>query len=253
MKKIVFLVLTWCAFATGVMAQEETTVTRFENQTITKLDAEGGWDIHLTQGNRTKATLTFPKRFKDQLILTLEPDGKLKIGFHGEIRTKSGEKFVAEVVCSSMDEIDLSGACKVKGTGKFTGNGLEIDLSGASQVWLEDGVALVNGLSLDLSGAAKAFLNVTARKCDIELSGASVLSLSGAAETAKIEVSGASKGDCAGAEIRRAEVDLSGASKLNLNVSEMITGEISGASKVVYTGNATTRVDVSGAGSIKHN
>lgn len=253
MKKIVFLVLVWCAVITGVMAQGEATVTRFNGKPIRGLDVSGAWEIRLTQGNETKATLTFPERYEKQLVFVLEADGILKIGFHGEVRIKSGEQLVAEVICSSLDEIDLSGACKVKGTGKFTGNGLDIELSGASQVSLEDGITIVNGLKMDLSGAAKAVLNVTAQKYDVELSGASGLVISGAAETAKIEASGASKIDFGKAEVRRIELDLSGASMAHLNATELISGDISGASKVIYSGSATTRIDVSGAASLKHN
>ena len=46
------------------------------------------------------------------------------------------EKFTAEIVCSSLEEVLLSGACKLKGTGDFTAQTVKFDLSGAATaVW----------------------------------------------------------------------------------------------------------------------
>lgn len=253
MKRIVFLFLVLCGVAATALAQDQTTQTRFEGQNITGIDVSGAWDIQITQGTSTKATLNFPARFENQLIFLLESDGKLKISFRGSVHTKGNEKFTAEIVCSSLNEIEMSGACKLKGNGKFSGNEVEFDLSGAAQADFENGIDAVYQLKIDMSGASKLTANITAPKYDLELSGASVLSLTGTAETAKLEASGASKVDLSKAVIRSIDLDISGASKTNLNVSGLISGEISGASKVVYTGEATTRVDVSGAASLKHN
>lgn len=252
MKKNVLFLILLVAVCSLKAQVTYTTVNRFEGENITDLDISGAWSIRLTQGNETKVQLNFPERFKDQLILNLHNE-ELEIGFRGNIRSKMGEKFEAVIVCSSLHEVDLSGACSLEGTGDFSGAEVTFDLSGAVKVSINGQLDVTGLLKLDLTGAAKVLLqNVIAPQFDIEQSGAASLQLAGKMESGKIEVSGASKFDLSKLEVRRVNVELSGASKGSLNVTELITGEISGASKLIYSGNASTRVEVSGASALKH-
>lgn len=251
MKKVVLLVFVFWSLISGLMAQELMTLTRFEGKGITGIDVSGAWDIQISQGASTKAVVTFPARFESQLVFKLGDDGQLELGFQGDFRTKQNEKFTAVIVCSSLHEIDLSGACKLNGSGKFTGKEIKFELSGATQVTMEGELVPVNGFSVDMSGASKMSGKIMSPKADIDLSGASQLSLSGTSGTGKVELSGASKAELGELTMRRINVDVSGASKLNLNVSELIEGEISGGSRLVYRGEGTIRVDVSGAATLK--
>lgn len=253
MKKGIFLLLTWCMIALGLQAQGTyTTVSRFQGKNISSLDVSGAWNIQLTQGRSTRVELTFPERFKEQLVVSLE-QGELKIGFRGNIKSKSGEKFEAVIVCSSLEEIELSGACVLNGTGNFSGENVSFDLSGAVKVNMEGPVTVATGLEIELSGASKLLARqISTRILDIDLSGASNLELGGKADMGGCEASGASKFDLSGLQIANIIVDMSGASNGRLNVSEQIKGEISGASRLVYSGAASARVDVSGAANLKH-
>lgn len=249
MKKIAFLVFVLCCAVAGSMAQGQTTLIRFEGQHITGIDAGGAWAIELIQGNATKAEITFPARFEDQLIFVLE-NGNLKLGFRGNIRPKSSEKFVARVVCSSLGKIDLSGACQVKGEGPFSGDKVEFELSGAAGVEFSDRLNVAKEVKIDNSGAAQLSADITTPHMDIELSGAAILTLRGKSDTAKADIAGAAKCNLEHMEVRRMEIDASGAAKLNLNVSEFLSGEASGAVKVLVKGNAKRQVSVSGAASV---
>ena len=252
MKKCVFFILALCVTGLGLKAQiAHTTINRFAGEKISGIDASGVWKIELTQGNTTSATLIFPERLKDNLVFTLE-NGELKIRFREELKTKSGEKFEAVIACSSLHEIDLSGACSLNGTGNFGGQEVKFDLSGASRVVIEGKVDASGVFKADLSGAAKLFCkSVSAQQFDIDLSGAAELELYGKAVNGKLEASGAAKYDLSGFQITKADVDLSGAARGKMNVTEQITGEISGAAKLFYSGGASTRVDVSGAATLK--
>lgn len=255
MKRIAFLILVFLGVNVGCMAQvAATTLTRFEGKPITGIDVSGCWQVVISQGTSTKAEITFPARLKDQLVFELQEDGELELGFRGDVRAKAGEKFTAVIVCSSLETVDMSGACTLEGSGKFTGSEMRFDLSGAAKAVFEKGeLSAVNTLKVEMSGASQLSTQAMARKVDIDLSGASQLTITGSAESGNLEASGACKANLQEMTIRTMQVGLSGASKLNLNVSELIEGEISGASKVVYKGGATTRVDVSGAAFLKHN
>jgi len=249
MKKIVFLFLLCCSTVAVSVAQEQTTLTRFEGQPITGIDASGAWQIEFVQGNATKAELTFPKRLEKQLEFTLH-EGQLRLGFYGNVRAKSDDKFVARVICSSLTEVELSGACSLKGIGKFTGDKVEFDLTGAAKVEFTGELTVSREVKIDNSGATKLSAVINTPDLDIELSGASVITLSGESGSGKVDISGAAKANLEDMNIRTLTLDASGAAKLNLNVSELVTGEASGAVKVNIKGNAQKKVSVSGAASI---
>ncbi len=228
-----------------------TTVSRFAGEYIDEIDASGAWEILLTQGSATKVELTFPERLKEQLVLTLK-EGELNIGFRGDVNVKQGEKFRAVIVCSSLKEVDLSGACKLEGNGNFSVRDVKFDLSGAARVNMTGPVTASGELEVDLSGASLLTVrNISARRFDIELSGASALELTGSAVNGKMEASGASKFNLDAFKVSDVEVELSGATNGKMYVSGKITGEISGSSRLYHRGGASANVDVSNASSLK--
>lgn len=251
MKKSVFLFLALCTVWGSLRAQSgHTTVSRFKGKAISGIDVSGAWNIRLSQGQSSGVELIFPERFKEQLILTLQ-NGKVRIGFRGSIRTRRQDKLEAVIVCSSLDKIQLSGACNLNGTGAFHGKKVEFDLSGAVNVDFEGEINAAD-FSADLFGAAVCSVgNMKVKTFEADLSGAAVLEMAGEAETGKIDASGAVKFDMGGFSMKKAEVDLSGASIGRLHVTEVVNGDISGTARLTCSGGAETRIDVSGAGSLK--
>ena len=80
----------------------------------------GAFDITIRQGEDTGVTLSIPSHYEDNLVFE-NWGGTVKVGFKGRIKKHAkNEKFTAEIVCSSLEEVLLSGACKLKGTGDFT-------------------------------------------------------------------------------------------------------------------------------------
>ena len=77
MKKIAsFLFVFFCVIAT-TFAQEQTTITRFEGKKITGIISHGAFDITITQGTSTKATVNIPARLESKLKFSLDSDGIL--------------------------------------------------------------------------------------------------------------------------------------------------------------------------------
>lgn len=102
---------------------------------------------------------------------------------------------------------------------------------------------------LHLSGASKADVkNVRADNFELDLNGASKVSLQGEAATFVADMSGASNLDAENFLTAKTVVEASGASKAAVFVTETLTADASGASKILYTGNPkTVREDESGA------
>ncbi len=105
---------------------------------------------------------------------------------------------------------------------------------------------------LDVSGAANVSLNGLKNSgLAVDSSGASKVKIAG--ETAKLtaETSGASKIDAEDLRVVDASIDGSGASHVEINVSGELTADLSGASKVVYSGTpSAVHKKTSGAGSV---
>ena len=136
MRKILFfLFVCWGTIGMGV-AQEQVKISRFQGERVTGLDISGAFDITIRQGEDTGVTLSIPSHYEDNLVFE-NWGGTVKVGFKGRIKKHSkNEKFTAEIVCSSLEEVLLSGACKLKGTGDFTAQTVKFDLSGAATaVW----------------------------------------------------------------------------------------------------------------------
>ena len=85
----------------------------------------------------------------------------------------------------------------------------------------------------------------------VDSSGASKIAVSGETSKLTIDVSGASKIDAENLKAGTASIDSSGASKISVNVSGELKTDLSGASKVVYSGTPTNVVTKkSGASSV---
>ena len=124
-----------------------------------------------------------------------------------------------------------------------------LTISGASK-FSSDKVMDVIDLSLDVSGSSTFTAEVSAIDMDVYASGASSVNISGEAEAVSYNVSGASRvgSDEGFLKSEDAKVSVSGASRLWLEVTDKMSGHVSGASKVTYSGDCTVSV-AAGTGS----
>lgn len=105
---------------------------------------------------------------------------------------------------------------------------------------------------LKLSGASNAVLsNVENEDLILDLSGAARVKVSGKTGTLTLDMSGRSKIDTGELSAVKVVVDGSGASRATVNVSEDLNADLSGASKVRYTGSpSNVQKKTSGASSL---
>ncbi|CAD5273698.1 MULTISPECIES: PspC domain-containing protein [unclassified Imperialibacter] len=124
-----------------------------------------------------------------------------------------------------------------------------IDLSGASEAYIDGFQA--NKLNINLSGFAQVDMDIDASKLDIEMDGGSKLTLRGNVNELKADVEGAASLDAFGSEARYVEVKAQGAARAKVNAMVDLKAEASGASTIVYQGEASTDIRRSGAGSVR--
>jgi len=107
--------------------------------------------------------------------------------------------------------------------------------------------------NLEVSGVSKVSLaNVKNDSLKVDASGASKIKVDGETKNLEVELSGASKLDAESLKAENVDVDGSGASSANVNVSGDLKADLSGASRVTYTGNPKNlEKSTSGASSVK--
>lgn len=84
----------------------------------------------------------------------------------------------------------------------------------------------------------------------VNTSGASKIKLAGETGVLIVDVSGASNVEAGELSAANANIDASGASQVNVNVSGELVADASGASRISYTGNAKVSKSTSGASSV---
>lgn len=125
-----------------------------------------------------------------------------------------------------------------------------LQLSGASQASVS-GLRSSEDLALDLSGASIMRGDLEAGDLRVDESGASRLELTGSGGSLELHSSGASSARLIDLPVGDANVSLSGASSAELNASGLLNADLSGASRLEYTGSPTLgRAQTSGSSSI---
>ncbi len=107
--------------------------------------------------------------------------------------------------------------------------------------------------NLKVSGASKLSLtNLKNDSLKVDASGASKIKVDGETGNLEVELSGASRLDAENLKSENVNVDGSGASRASVNVAGDLKADLSGASKVTYTGNPRNlEKSTSGASSVR--
>lgn len=109
--------------------------------------------------------------------------------------------------------------------------------------------------NLEVSGASKVSMtDLNNDFLNLDVSGASKINLGGKTNRLKMDLSGASKIDAENLTAENVSVKASGASKINVFASDELNADLSGATKLNYSGDPQNVVEkTSGASSIKKN
>jgi len=223
-------------------------VTReFDFDDFTRLHVGSAFEVEVDKADSYGVAITANENLFDYLELFQEGETltiKLK-PWHSFINTTRK----ASIALPDLRGLSLSGATRGKVEGFSSSHRLDLDLSGASDLDIDDLKA--GDTTVDVSGASTAKGSITMAKGRFDVSGASTLELKGFASEASIELSGASNAGLADFSVVDATVDLSGASRATINVSDNLECDLSGASRLNYVGNpALSHVEVSGASTI---
>lgn len=128
----------------------------------------------------------------------------------------------------SLRDVTLEAALTVTSLSGING-------SGASDIRIEDALS-GDGLEVDLSGASFLSGPVAMQSIDATVSGASEVLLTGEVDVLTVDASGASQLALLELAIDQLDVELSGASSADVAVSGTLSANLSGASSLRYKG-----------------
>jgi hypothetical protein len=127
----------------------------------------------------------------------------------------------------------------------------EVSLSGASTAHVS-GFESEGGLNIDLSGSSELFGDILAGDARFDLSGASEVELLGTCAHLKIDASGSSRVYLQEFYADSVDVFASGASKVYVLTDGRLNVDASGGSDIVYDGSAELgSIDTSGSASVE--
>jgi len=200
--------------------------TEFEN-----VEVGGAYHVRLTKGDNYQVRA----RGDEEGIKNLKAT---KNGSTVEFRsdenfwdfTKNNrETVLIEVTMPHLKNVDLSGAVKS-------------DISGFEEDKCE----------ISQSGAVQTNIGLNASRLTLDLSGAAKTTIAGRTDELQLTASGACNVQAGNLRAKVADVNLSGASKANIFVTEKLTADASGVSNIKYRGNPTNvTTDVSGASKVQ--
>jgi hypothetical protein len=251
---VLILALTSAAFSTScqtfhVLTGSGHSVSQnFDLADFASISARSTFDVEVSQGATYSVSVTVDDNL--QKYLEVEKDGDtLNLGMKaGYLYNKAHLK--ARVTMPRLTGLTVSGASTGNASGFTSSDDLTIIVSGASHASLNN--TAVNKLTLDISGASRATGNVNASaNVDLQASGASTIEITGKGIDADIESSGASTVNLNDFVVRDVRFDISGASNATINATGTLSGEVSGASHLNYSGTLTLgSIKTSGASSI---
>ena len=261
-------VRTWSGEVGGLIVKN----ISLKKETVT---GEGPEILIRSDGGTKRVEISAPSDLIERLQITSNGWNLTVNGQSGAVYVTS-ESVQITVWNQPLSEITLSGAChcvsEVPLVGSRKENNIIVRLSGASQLLLPDvqtdetiqaelsGASSLTidkvrakSLKIDCSGASRVSMKdtVLSGEASWDISGASNLEMEGEGGKLSADVSGASTVRADGFALNSAHVSVSGASRMECRVKDLLSGSISGASTVVCSGDPEMTASVSGASRVE--
>ncbi|HEX6332936.1 MAG TPA: head GIN domain-containing protein [Flavisolibacter sp.] len=208
----------------GNIASQTISVDSFRD-----IDASGAFTIRLRQDASSSVRVETDRNLIEYLDIYTKGN-RLVIDTKRKFNLRPTREIIVYVTAPQFRDIEVSGACNIRTDAPVRSDG---------------------DVNISVSGSSNIMMDLSAPRINTDLSGSTTLQLRGTAREFISEASGSSEIRCFELLTENTSLDLSGASDAEVSASRMLDVEASGASNVVYTGNADVKSHTSGAGSVK--
>jgi hypothetical protein len=226
------------------------TTKNFDLKNYNRIEVGGAFEVDIARGDSFHVTVTaddFPhvrvETLNDTLIIRRQGI-EWFAPFHGRPK--------ATVTLPILTDLDISGASHGKLRDFQSGENLTITLSGASH--LEAVNISAGDINVRASGASSLTGEIkTTQDAKFEASGASRIELTGTGANVVMKINGASKAELGDFPVQNANLDVSGASHALVNLNGRLDANVSGASKLFWSGTPIMGdIQSSGASNLRH-
>lgn len=189
-----------------------------------RLEMGSGFQIDVEQGNYFSISVRGDRRNINDLIV--EKQGSTLVIRYSNFRERRHDTFI-EITMPELHALNFSG-----GSDSHVYDFHEVE-----------------EMDVNLSGGSMCQLDVEATNVSTVLSGGSFLSMRGSATTLAADVSGASALRAFHFPVEQADIQMSGASDVEVTVNQDLAIKATGASHLVYRGSPVVTADVSDSSS----
>jgi len=214
------------SFALSAQADEDWNTKTYEVDDFSELYIEGGYRIHLIQGDETKVLVKATdndvfdylqvKQWGDELRIDVEPDN---LEF---------DRIALYITFKSLNKLHIEGGVKL-----YT-----------------DGYLDLKDLNMYVGGGAKIEMDMKADAVKIVSEGGVMFALDGIAKSLDVKLSGAGHVNAEDFKVKDAEFEIEGVGTGSVYATETLYAKIEGVGKVSYKGNPKVTKDVDGLGSV---
>ena len=246
---IVIVLVTAATLLAGCSAIDSgPTVTKTYDFTgFTGVEAGSAFKVDIVRSENFSISVTLSEKIADRLNVTKTGD-TLHIDFKEPVLNFRGRP-LATITLPDLRSLDLSGATEVTAKGFKSSNNFNLEVSGASGLDMD---METGNFKADISGASKINGYLKAASSDINVTGASRITLTGSSGDITIDISGASRASLDNFAVGNAFIQLSGAGQASMLINGNLDANLSGASRLVYSGKPTLgKLDVTGGSTLK--
>ncbi len=202
---------------------------------FTGIEASHGFEVEITQSDSYSVVITADDNLFDEHITVSKAGDTLKIRLRSNY-IYSSATLIAKVTMPDLYRLDLSGGSRASINGFSSSHDFSAQLSGGSRV---SGDIVAADADFNLSGGSQVNGDITVADVEFSLSGGSQVDLKGSADNLVVKGSAGSQLDLEAFSVDNADINLSGGSRVTVNVDGTLDVNLSGGSKVLYIGQPT--------------
>ncbi|MCD6346992.1 MAG: DUF2807 domain-containing protein [Bacteroidales bacterium] len=210
----------------GVVGNGDVEVKTETIDSFDRLDISGNFKVFLRQGSKPGLKIEADENLQEYITVH-QIGNKLEIGCDRNIiRAKKKD---LHITFTDLGKLNIIGAADIEGETPVEVESLAVFCSGAMDLNMD---LIADRLRIDVSGAVNCDLKGRVKEVSLVLSGA---------------------GDFNALDMRaeNMDIELTGAGRVRVFVTEKLDAEISGAGSIRYKGDPEIRKDISGIGSLR--
>jgi hypothetical protein len=225
-----------------VVGSGEVVADEHDVEGFTRVEVSNAIQLEITRSDEYSVTITGYENLVERIDVGLAGQ-ELTIRFQPGTYFRNNVRAI--VAMPDLSGLTVSGASRAVAEGFESTGDFHLDVSGASRVEIN---IEAGKTTAEISGASRLDGRLLAQEFMLDVSGASQCELTGNAGDTELDISGASRVDLLELPVQNVDADISGASRVTINMSGTLNVDLSGASRLQYTGDVDLgTVNISGA------